>query len=338
MGQAMPLFETALSGGIEAVPDAPAPLRAFFATLDRRPAWVNDALLREGARASHLSGLTGMRVLRDLGLMGGYLASAINRTLILTGALERGAQRRLAETTKWWLDCTEEGGLARSGEGFRSTVRVRVMHALIRRRVAAQPSWEPAEWGVPVNQADMHATYLAFSVVFLFGQRLMGIPLKEAEAEAVMHLWRYIGWLMGVQEQWLCTTELDGRVALYQSLLSQAPPDESSRQLGRALGDEPLSRHYPRCGWLLGRYNRALHLSICRAFLGRWAMDRLGLPQWVLPWYPLIKAPLEAVRHAIYRLLPGGRERLLRIGRREQVGYLRVLFGKDRPGLANPTT
>ena len=44
-----PLFERALERGIKAVPDAPAPLREFFERVERRPHWVDMALVEEGA-------------------------------------------------------------------------------------------------------------------------------------------------------------------------------------------------------------------------------------------------------------------------------------------------
>ena len=34
-----------------------------------------------------------------------------------------------------------------------------------------------------------------------------------------MYLWRYIGWLMGVEPCWLHDTELEARIALYHNLL-----------------------------------------------------------------------------------------------------------------------
>lgn len=326
-------FEHALEHGIQAVPEAPPALRAFFAQAEARPAWLDDDLLARGTQACHLAGLLGMQVLRDAGLMAGYQASAINRTLVLTGALSGGAQRRLAETSKWWVDVTADGGMARFAPGFKSTLRVRFIHAMVRHRVSGLPEWDAATYGLPVNQADMLATYLGFSVVYLLAQRLVGVRLTREEGRAAMHLWKYIGWLMGVEEGLLLDDEMDGRAALYHLLISQAPPDESSRQLGRALMDEPLTRHYARWPTLQGRWERAKHLSICKYFLGREGMRNLGLPVNTLPWYPIVRLPFVALGYHAVRLVPGGRDWLARRGRLRQEGYLRVMFGHDQPDI-----
>lgn len=336
LAQAMPLYNQALAQGVVAVTDAPLALQRFFASIEVMPDWLDRARLLEGARVCCLSGLTGMRVLRDLGLLAGYQASAINRTLVLTGALEKGAQRRVAETTKWWVDCTRPGGMDRGAAGYRGTLHVRLVHALVRRRVSGMAEWDAGYHGVPINQGDMHATYLAFSVIFLIGQRMLGVPLSVGEREAVMHLWRYIAWLMGVEACWLHQRENDAVRALYHNLLSQAPADASSRQLGSALIDEPLQRHYPNLPWLRGRLNRAIHLSIARTFIDAEGCRALGLPDRILPWYPLLSAPPRYVLHSLARCLPGGRQWLIERGGRRQEAYLSTLFGAGHASLASP--
>lgn len=334
MGRSRALFERAAREGLAALPEpVPEPLRQFFTQVEATPAWVDRDRLANGARLCGISGLTGMRVLRDFGLMAGYQASAINRTLVLTGALSKGAQKRVAETTKWWLDCTRPGGIAPGAPGYVSTLQVRIIHALVRRQVQRKPEWDSARHGLPVNQSDMHATYLAFSAIFLMGQRLLGVPVTAREAADVMHLWRYIGWLMGVDERWLHDDEQSARVALFQNLLAQAPPDESSVILGRALMDEPLTRHYRWLPGIQGRFNRARHLSIASAFLGRAGMRALGLPANTLPWYPVLTAGPRLIWHLAHRAVPGGRDRLARRGLAAQQNYLPVLFGDQAPGL-----
>src|SRR5690606_6878740 len=137
--------------------------------------------LQRGIEVSARSGKTGMRVLRDFGLMAGYQASAINQTLIKTGALEKGAQRRVAETTKWWMDCTSDGGLNPGGEGFRTTLRVRVIKAMVRAMLSERPDWNGADIGLPVNQLDRQVKDRAFSVMFLLAQRFLGEPVSAQE-------------------------------------------------------------------------------------------------------------------------------------------------------------
>lgn len=336
MKEGWALFRGVLDHGIERFPDAPEPLRALFEAVEQPPEWLDEDLLAQGAQAIQLTGMTGLRVLRDLSLMGGYQASGINQTLLFTGSLSRGAQRRVAETTRWLLDCTADNGMARFGSGYKNTLQVRLIHSLIRRRVRAMDGWDMATWGLPINQTDMVATQLGFSVLFLIGSRAMGIPLSRQEGYAVMHLWRYIGWLMGVNESSLPLTEQQGRALLYRILLSQAPPDDSSRQLGHALMNEPLDRYYPNLVSLRGRFERARHLSIVRLFLDRQGMRDLGLPSRVVPWYPAMAAPINLARHGIHRVLPGGRQRLTRQGRTAQMDYLTILFGDDTPQIHSP--
>jgi len=333
MGSARALFEQALNRGLASVQSAPGPLRDFFEHVERAPEWLDRARLEKGVQASYLSGLTGLRVLRDFGLMAGYQAGAINQTLVMTGVLEKGAARRIAETTKWRMDCSVEHGMDRFNDGFKNTVRVRMIHAIVRRHVGAHPQWDAQRWGLPINQVDMQATYLGFSALYVLGQRAMGTLLTAQEAEDIMHLWRYVGWLMGVDDKWLCDSLQAGFVSIYQNLLSQAPPDESSQQLGRALMDEPLMRHYPRWRWLRGQWDKQVHLSICSLCVGRQGLRALGLPRWAVPWYPVLFAPLNFTWCALNRALPGGRERLIAQGRRAQLAQLAIMFGTDDPAI-----
>lgn len=335
-----PLFEIALERGIEAVTDAPQPLRDFFAYVDARPAWVNEARLIEGARACGITGLDGMRALLVTGLMAGYQLSAVNKTLLVTGSLEKGASRRVAETTKWWFDVTTEGGMARFGAGFKNTIRVRLIHAMVRQHVNALPEWDASYSGLPVNQTDMQATYLGFSAMFLLSQHLVGVHLTADERDAVMHLWRYIGWVNGVAEDMLhdsTTASVRAEDAalqlLYHNLLSQAMADADSQRLARSLMDEPLHRSYPTFKTLRRYTARSLHNSIARACMSNTTLRSLGLPVWTLPWYPMIAIPRNLLIHSAYRLLPNGAERLYKRGRAEQAAILPILFGESAPAI-----
>ena len=341
MRQGWAKLEAALARGADAwsasedAVDAPVSLKAYLSQIWSTPPWLDRERLARGAAVLQSTGLHGMMVLRDAGLMAGYQASAINQALLMTGSLHRGAQRRVAETTAWWLACTGDGGMELGASGFMSTVRVRVMHALVRARLSQHPDWRADDWGLPINQVDMQATYLAFGVVQLLSLRTTGVLMRQGDADAVMHLWRYIGWLMGVDERWLCDDEAAGRVLLYQNLLSQAPADDSSAQLGRALADEPLHRLYPWGAAWRGRFNRARHLSLVRWFVGGDGMRRLGLrPVW--PWYPVLMAVPLALGSGLGLLVPSLGRAWRRVARARQEAYLTVLMGEAKAPHAGP--
>lgn len=326
MATAWPMLERALSAPHDLPQATPPALQAFVNHTKAWPNWVNAEKLAEGASVLQSTGLHGMMVLRDAGLMAGYQASAINQTLVMTGSLHKGAQRRVAETTAWWLACTDTGGMQPGGAGFMMTLRVRVMHALVRHQLMQAATWDAERLGLPVNQLDMQATYLAFSVVQLLALKTTGVWLSRHESDAVMHLWRYIGWLMGVDEALLCNDEQRGRILLYQNVLSQAPPDETSALLGQALMDEPLQRHYPNLQACRGHINKARHLSLVRWFVGPRAMSALGLPQsW--PWYPLLMAGPFLVRSVLLHAVPGLLALWTPWARQRQHRYLKVLMG-----------
>jgi hypothetical protein len=342
-----PLFDQALEHGLASLPDAPAPLRAFFESVEQPPEWLDQGLLEEGAEVFRRGGADLIYVARDVALIGGYQASAFNKTLLLTGALEKGPTPRLAETLRWALDCTVAGGMTRHGAGFESTVRVRLIHALVRRHVRRLPDWRLEEWGLPINQTDMGATLLGALVLPLLGARLMGMSQSRREREAGAHLARYVGWLMGVEPQWLAADERSALTLLYQFLLSLSNPDETSAQLARPMIDEPLRRPYPRFAALRGRFDRARHLSISRLFLGRAGMRNLGFPAHVLPWYPLLKLLVNLAGRPLSLLpSPGGKGGAARAGRRAQERFLGLLSGTrpatimaevQRPGPAAET-
>lgn len=322
------LFERALKSGIEDIPDAPEPLRRFFATAEETPPWLDRARLERGAEVCRMAGNLSSSVLRDGALMGGYQAAGLNRVLVITGALEKGAGKRLAETSQWWLACTEPCGMARFGPGFAMSLRVRLVHALVRRHVSHHPEWDAERDGVPVAQMGMAATQLAFSALFLIGIRALGFHIAKADGAAVMHLMRYAGWLMGVEDDLLPDDEETGRVLLYQMGLSLTDPDPAGARLAQALADEPLSRPYPHFARLRRFYERERNLSLNRFFMGGAGMRALGLPWRPLPWYPMIALPVNTLRFLWCTRNAAARARLAEQGRKAQYSWVDSLVGR----------
>jgi hypothetical protein len=217
---------------------APA-ANALVTQMLRKPAWLNDERLHVGGAALTRAALSGGLVLAFRSLIGGYAAPAGNKPLAFSGRLEAAAARRLDETGRFVRAVSLPGGLEPLGEGFTLTARVRLMHAGVRRLLQGSGRWDTQAWSAPINQHDMVATILLFSSVWLGGCRLLGIDFSAAEASNHMQLWRYVGFLMGVEDELLPTSEAHATRQAAFIRLTQHAPDDDSRRLVRALMQPP---------------------------------------------------------------------------------------------------
>lgn len=85
--------------------------------------------------------------------------------------------------------------------GWKMAIGVRTLHAKVRRMILNSNinMWDTNELGVPINQEDMAATLLAFGVNGLVGvEFITSKPLSRDEQVDYLALWRYIGWLLGI--------------------------------------------------------------------------------------------------------------------------------------------
>lgn len=262
--------DRALRLGIDQVERASAPLRAWFAQIDRVPLWVDWDRIDRAGRLFFRAGVAGAIVLGARSLVAGYCSPAGNKPLVFTGALTGNqVERRLAETGRFVTATCEPGGLRRRGEGFRITARVRLMHARVRWLIHRSGRWRPEAWGMPINQHDMVATSLLFSVVFIDGLREFGFRISREEAEDYLHLWRYSSYLMGVDPELLPCHEPEATELALLIRLTQGEPDEDARKLTQALLASPNIQQNPGGAALAEGYLRAL--------LGDPWADALGL-------------------------------------------------------------
>lgn len=329
----MAQFRTALAEGVAKVPGAPPALVRFFETVERVPDWVDWAEVERGARAIRRLGRTADDVLLQLSLIGGYRFGGPPDLLVETGGLSGPAvMRRLGETALWSVAVIQPGAMRRDGQGFQLTVHVRLMHALLNERFETNGRWDTAQWGLPINQTDLAATLGLFSGTLLIGARALGWLVTPAESRAVMHLWKYVGWLMGVDEDWLFDTERQQNVFDYHILLAQADVTPAGAVLTRALaaGEATLDRPWPSA--VRSRYARWRLLSMLRYFVGAQGLRDLGLPQ-ALPWAVPPVLARNLVRSGVLARTRTGRRYLERDGDRYRSARLRLLFGGDVPGI-----
>ena len=259
------LLEIALAKGIEAVPDAPEPLRALFRQLECAPIWVDRERCNLGG-STFLRCRLGFVPLALLALPIIYSWPAGNKPLALSGQLVHRASQRLKDTARYVFAVCQPDGLSRFSEGFAMTVRVRLIHAQVRKLLLESGQWRPEAWGAPINQCHMAGTNLMFSVGVLDGLTRLGYRFERVEREALIHLWRYAGYLLGVEHELLIADEFEGHRLLDLMFAFEPQPDDDSRALVDALMQTSVTyvQNFKAAEWC----NANLCYGISRALIG----------------------------------------------------------------------
>jgi len=273
-------FDRALATGIESVEDAPQVLRDFFAAVDEVPYWVDpDKLLRGAEVTNRLGPLLAPSLLVGLALT--YTTPDGNAVLLRAGDTKSKAGTRAVETLSWLAEVTTPGNLGRGKQGYQSTVRVRLTHAFLRSGMPQRADWDPERFAV--HQQVFSSVIVAFTVVPVVVGLMAGNRYSRRDREAVVHLWRYIAFMVGVHPNLIPATESDTARLLWMFLDSVIAPDDDSLLLNTALIEaypqiygatgSSLTHRFAR--WLLPQ----LHSAMSRAALGDEVSDQLGFPR-----------------------------------------------------------
>lgn len=315
-GPAMRMLRQACREGIDAVADAPDSLRALFAALDDVPAWLDTAAIdhasRHTSRYSRASGI----VLGAASLVSGYANSAASRPLELTGRYVENAGARTIEVGSWLLAVNQPGGLERFSDGFELTVRVRIIHALVRADLARRPDWDAAAWGVPICQAYLGYTLVEFTLIPLRAMRKIGAPYLPEEEAAAYARWRYLGHLLGIEDTLLPRDAAEQERLEEIYLLTRPEVDDYCRSLVASINRDflvpeiegvlphRLARHAPR-----------LVHALERLFLGDEIADELEIPRTRLTGVVARTGPVLTALNAGLDRVPGTLPRRTRKGK-----------------------
>ena len=310
------LIDRALSPGGWKDAAVPAELRALVETARTLPAWLDERAAQRGGDVVTRTGVIGGVVLGLKSLVFGYASPGGNKPLMFSGRLKEQATSRLNETSRFVQATCGPGTLVPDGAGWRITLKVRLMHAQVRRLIlAGRPggqTWDPARWGAPINQHDMAATALLFSQVFVEGVRQLGAQVSAEEAEDVLHLWRWSAHLIGVDPELQIDNERAAQRLSALIVATQAPPDDDSRALTSALlhsGETNTRPEVRRAPFDVG-------YAICRFLLGGELASELRVPR---SRYELaVPVAMRAVQVAerVRRTLPSGDASALERGRK----------------------
>ena len=199
--EASRLLQAGISQGLASLDNPPPAIQAFFADVERVPAWVDQECLQRGSTASLSIGNLWISLSLGPGsLTHTYSSPSIARILVRTGNLAKMAGRRLMETGNWHISVLMPGGLQRGAPGYVQTLQVRLLHARVRATLLKR-GWDIQEAGLPINQVEMVRTWLDFTYVPFRALQELGIAYTRAELDDLYHFWQYIAYLLGIDER-----------------------------------------------------------------------------------------------------------------------------------------
>lgn len=306
-GAGMAMFRAAVQGGIEAVPDAPPALVAFFAEVDNEPDWVDHDRLDRAAGHLVRHATTYGIVLGAASLTAGAMNAAAGMPLVLTGRYIEQAAVRSLEVGSWLETILTPGGLRRDGAGFATTLRVRMIHAFVRRHLWESGDWDTRSWGAPIPQSFMAFTIVEFGHIALAAMKRLGVRYTEAELDDIYHFWRYVGLLNGVSPELSPVDETDHIRLERLYALTAVDPDDGDRAFVRALTHDYLAVEIANL--LPVRGGHAVGVAVInglnRAFRGDGDATKLGVPDTVLKHLPSVIGPVVGGVNRVLGSVPG---------------------------------
>lgn len=232
------MLNRALDHGIDTVPDAPDELVDFFKEVDFVPEWVDREQLKRGSVAIWRAGRFVPICLAYSSIGYGFSSYGGTKALNFTRLLieEERAGDRMSETLRWVAAVTTPGGMDRFGDGFKYSIRVRLVHCAVRFGVSRSPKWRWNEWGLPITNTDLFfTTSKVFCANLVSALERLGIKYSTQEKEDIFALWRYIAYVMGVPDD---LNHVDVADSLYKNEIVHAverAPDEACRILLHSL-------------------------------------------------------------------------------------------------------
>lgn len=271
-------IENYIRNGISDHDDVQDSVKTLFMQTQRIPDWLDYDLLKSGAELCMRSNLDSLISLRDYCLIGGYDYAYLNKPLIVTEALKKGAVKRLSETLDFWVNVTRYDALEIHKKGYEFAIKTRLIHSYARLSIKKHyKDWDTENWGEPINSWDMMATYIGFSLVFLHSLKKLGNTFSPQEEKGLFHLWKYVGYLLGIPENLLPNDKKQATEYFYLWTSVQPSSDKDSVLLAHSLLNESLEN--PILKYEFQRKNlRYLHICCTWYLLDDEVCKRLQIP------------------------------------------------------------
>ena len=177
--------------------NAPESLRNFFQNLEDPP-WLDHDSFQLGIRVFHKYADLLIIAFVSSVLVEGF-TTLIAKSFAMTGRTAT-TSRRLQQNLRQLLEIFYPHGMRRENDGWRTSVRMRFVHAWIRNLLANSDEWNNEAWGTPISSANLGLAISIFSQRLLDYTYLLGGRFTTEEQKSILSIWRYCGYLMGIPE------------------------------------------------------------------------------------------------------------------------------------------
>ena len=194
------LVEAAMNNeGEGALRSAPDSLREFFRDAETPPEWLDYSKFAPGVRMFHRNSQLVLAAFVAGVLVEGFTTN-IAKSFLITGRVRDQGVRRLGQNNRHMMEIFFPGGLYRDGDGWKLSVRIRIVHARLRHLLSNSEDWDAEAWGVPISAAHLGYAISAFSARLLKHMKTLGATYNDEEYASFMAVWHYSGYLMGIPE------------------------------------------------------------------------------------------------------------------------------------------
>ena len=282
---------------------APESLQHLIHEMTIVPPWYDRAAAQRGCRA-FLRNSDRMLTAYVAGAIVEGFSTLISKPFAITGRLADDGVRRLKQNVRHLLHIFMPRGVEPLGDGWRLTLRIRIVHARIRSLFRNSEEWDHQAWGAPVSAAHLALSTAAFSARLLDFATMLGAALDEDDRAGIMHVWSYTAHVMGVPDQLLFHNHAEGLHLFRVGVACEPPQDDDAIAMAHCVVNSTPT--------VIGIRNPASRAAVVRhiycvsrELIGHSAADKLRFPpKAVMPILPWLRLKAMLQRH-VGTVLPG---------------------------------
>lgn len=232
--QAARLLGAAIEQDEAVLREAPASLQHLIHEMTTVPVWHDREAAQCGCRAFFRNSEDILAAYLAGAIVEGF-ATMISKSFAITGRVIDNGARRLKQNIRHLLNIFMPRGVEPSADGWKLSLRNRMVHARVRALFRNSEEWNHDAWGVPLCGAHMALASAAFSARMINYAARLGASFDEDERAGIMAVWQYTAYVMGVPESVLFRTQTDG-LRLFQVGTACEPfPDSDAVEMAHGL-------------------------------------------------------------------------------------------------------